>query len=90
MSLAHVPYSPQRIEVAEVVSSRYADNVRPSSWDLRKPGVDLIRTSEGRTIKLASDGGQSPPQPGWVILLTGGDANAGLTWTLYGMPRTFH
>jgi hypothetical protein len=90
MNVATAIDSPQRVEVSEIISSRYPDHVRPVSWDLRKAGFDLVKSSGGQTIKLVSDGGQSPPHPGWVILLTGGDASSGYSWTLYGMPRTFH
>jgi len=90
MNVATAIDRPHRIEVAEIVSSRYPDHVRPLSWDLRRAGVDLVRTADGKTLKLLSDGGQSPPHSGWVIILTGGDANSGFTWTLYGMPRTLH
>lgn len=77
---------PARIRVADTVSSRYIANERPTSWDQRKSGLDVVRTSDGATIKLLSDGGQSPPKKGWDLILTElhGDS---YTWTLYGLPR---
>lgn len=78
---------PERVTVTAIVSSRYRGHVRPQSWDDRKAGVDTIQTSDGRTLKLQSDGQQSPPQVGWVILLSGGDDISGYLWTLYAMPK---
>ncbi|MBN8549157.1 MAG: hypothetical protein J0M12_07590 [Deltaproteobacteria bacterium] len=77
---------PARIRVAETISSRYAGNERPSSWDLRKPGVDVIRTADGHTLTLHSDGGQSPPKKGWELMLTD-SRDDGYAWTLYALPR---
>jgi len=82
-SLANLPV---RLTVGEIVSSRYPDNKRPESWEARRAGLDVVRTEDGRTLRLASDGGQSPPQPGWVIMVTEGDLDAGYRWTLYGLP----
>ncbi|MCB0318734.1 MAG: hypothetical protein KDD56_08245 [Bdellovibrionales bacterium] len=78
---------PFRDSVEELVSSRYDDNKRPESWDLRKPGKDVVRLKSGKIISLQSDGGQSPPKPGWVILLTDGNSTEGYHWTLYGIPK---
>jgi hypothetical protein len=89
-----------RVQVAELVSSRYeaaADSLcepengrscsaRPLSWDERVGGVDIVTTVGGDSIKLFSSPMQSPPKPGWVILLTGGNSTDGYTWTLYGIP----
>lgn len=77
---------PARIRVAETVSSRYPGHERPLSWDQRKAGVDTIRTAEGATLKLLSDGGQSPPKKGWELILTESRGDT-FTWTLYGLPR---
>ncbi len=79
---------PRRIRVQEVLDARYPDRQRPLSWDLRKNGIDRIRTAEGESLNLLSDGGQSVPKPGWVLLLTDGDAAIGYRWTLYGLPPT--
>lgn len=77
---------PVRIKVQEVLSSRYeGQHHRPANWDRRKSGVDVVKTTDGQTIKLQSDGGQSPPQKDWVVLLSKGDAQSGYIWTLYGM-----
>jgi len=83
---------PARIQVTEVLSSRY-DSVtpreqgRPPEWDRRLAGVDLVRASGGQTVKLRSSAMQSPPKPGWVLMLTGGNEADGYAWTLYGLPR---
>jgi len=90
---------PARIQVQELVSSRYEglsfgdpdspdDGLpRPLSWDARIEGVDVVRTSDGATLKLQSSAMQTPPQPGWVLVLTDGSVADGFAWTLYGMPR---
>lgn len=75
----------KRIKVARIVESRYQGGFRPLSWDDRKAGRDLVETSDGDKIPLASSGQQSCPQGGWEILLTGGDETHGFTWTLYGL-----
>ena len=77
----------QRVRVASIISSRYPDGFRPASWDERRDGVDLVRTIDGKELRLMSDGGQSPPKPGWEILLTEGDAHHGFRWTLYGITQ---
>ncbi len=86
---------PATIRVNELLSSRYdalyatgelERGSRPFSWDDRTEGIDVVRCEDGREIRLLSDGGQSPPHPGWVLVLRGGDADAGYSWTLYGMP----
>ena len=86
---------PQRVAVARRISSRYdglyrdgrlPEGARPLSWDSRCSGLDVIVTEDGRELKLLSDGGQSPPCPGWMLVLRGGDEESGFAWTLYGMP----
>ena len=86
-SLASLDSTPCRVTVAELVRSRYGDCDRPEDWDQRTSGIDTVRTSDGRVIRLRSDGGQNPPQAGWVLLVSDGDHNAGYRWTLYGIPR---
>ena len=84
-----VPSLPIRVQVAEQIASRYSTSPvagRPVSWDDRFPGIDVVRTEDGRTLRLASDGQQSCPASGWVILLSDGDAERGYRWTLYGLP----
>ncbi|NDC38492.1 MAG: hypothetical protein EBZ48_10625 [Proteobacteria bacterium] len=78
---------PVRLEVEELVQSRYPGGTRPLSWDDRMEGVDVVRGSDGSLRKLRSDGGQSPPNRGWVIMLTSGDPEHGYSWTLYGLPQ---
>ena len=73
--------------VKGTIGSRYENFERPSSWDKRQEGIDIILldTKENTsndfseffkknifddTIYLWSNGGQSPPKPGWKILLT--------------------
>jgi hypothetical protein len=76
----------RRVQVNRVISSRYAGDSRPDSWDLRQAGIDTVEVSGGEVLKLASTPMQSPPKPGWVLMLTGGDKE-GYSWTLYGMSR---
>lgn len=89
---------PARIQVGELLSSRYGTDPHPSdflddglprplSWDARVRGVDVIKTVDGATLRLSSSAMQTPPQPGWVLVLTHGSADAGYHWTLYGLPR---
>lgn len=59
---------------------------RPFVWDERCDGVDKIETTEGEVIELWSEGMQSPPKPGWVILLREQGAE-GYAWTLYALPK---
>jgi hypothetical protein len=75
----------RRIRVARVLESRYAGGFRPLSWDERVAGTDLIESVEGEIVRLASSGQQSCPQPGWELVITGGDAAHGFSWTLYGL-----
>jgi hypothetical protein len=83
---------PARVDVAQIVSSRYpapaaSQPKRPLSWDERMEGVDVILTTDGRRLKLLSDGQQSPPLPGWGIVINGGDASSGYRWTLYALGK---
>ena len=87
MSYSSFDHLPARIEVEQLVESRYKSGKRPLSWDSRKEGSDVVRAIDGKTYKLLSDGGQSPPKKGWIIMVTGGSAEAGYQWTLYGMPQ---
>ena len=77
----------RRIIVSEVLSSRYEPGERPVSWDKRFSGYDEVRTVEGETVRLLSDGGQSSPAPGWELLLTkpSPQDNTAFQWTLYGI-----
>ncbi len=70
----------------DLSESRGGATQRPLSWDERREGIDVIRTVSGETVKLYSSAMQSPPQPGWVVLITGGSGETGYTWTLYGIP----
>jgi len=58
------------------------------SWDERFEGVDTVRASDGSTLRLFSAAMQAPPQTGWVLMLTGGNSEAGYRWTLYGLPQS--
>jgi hypothetical protein len=78
---------PKKVTVSQLVESRYKDNRRPLSWDNRVAGVDVVKLEDGTTVRLYSDGGQSPPQPSWSIMISGGDEQQGYHWTLYGLPR---
>ena len=75
---------PARVRVVKLLESRYQSGSRPLSWDERKAGVDVVVAEDGKTIRLASDGQQSPPQPGWTILISDGTPE-GYQWTLYGI-----
>jgi len=78
---------PCRVQVSSIESSRYPPtHERPSSWDRRVDGIDVVRTTEGQVLPLQSDGQQSPPKDGWIILITAGDEQSGYIWTLYGIP----
>lgn len=76
---------PKSILVKEVISCRYADGLRPESWDARIAGIDTIVASDGNRYNLLSDGQQSPPQEGWNLILREGDNRSGYHWTLYGL-----
>ncbi|RIL10271.1 MAG: hypothetical protein DCC75_04710 [Proteobacteria bacterium] len=78
---------PCKVQIKQILVSRYADNKRPLSWDQRLAGHDHIVTSNGQTIKLWSEGGQSPPRPGCAIIITSGSSEEGYKWTLYSMPK---
>lgn len=78
---------PHRVVVEHLVSSRYRCGRRPQSWDLRVEGIDVIRNSAGEELRLLSNGQQSPPKPGWTLILTSGDSSGGFRWTLYGISR---
>lgn len=75
----------KRITVKSLLSSRYTSGRRPSNWDERIPGFDKVLTTDGEEISLMSNGQQSPPQPGWTILLTGEKEEGSYSWTLYGI-----
>ena len=97
---AHLPQVVRgKVKVTEVVTSRYDDSggnrtapggaasaSRPASWDIRRSGIDTVRTADGGLVRLRRTGAPSVPQPGWVLVITGGDAQEGFTWTLYGLP----
>ncbi len=82
-------FKPRREKVAKIVSGRYLPGTKPSSWDDRVAGYDIIETSSGENISLYSEGDQSTPKIGWEILLSeefpGVDPS--YKWTLYGVPR---
>lgn len=88
---ASVSEFPSKVEVAELVRGRYPEfpsgGVRPVKWNARKAGQDIVKLTDGREIILASDGQQSPPAPGWVLMLTGGNSQSGFLWTLYGITE---
>ena len=77
---------PRRVQVSKILRSRYDNHTRPLSWDERRAGLDVVRCTDGEELSLWSDGGQSPPQEGWVILLTAGEVDSGVPWTLYSIP----
>ena len=79
------PDLPKRITVQSIVSTRYKNGLRPLNWDERVSGFDIIVGNDGKNYKLQSDGGQSPPKVGWILLLKSGDSDSGFIWTLYGI-----
>ena len=94
---------PLKITVNSVQSSRYSldENIqsnmhgkKPLGWNERVDGNDIVNASisgdedkTGMNIKLYSDGGQSVPAPGWILMLTSGNQDSGFEWTLYGFER---
>lgn len=80
---------PKSIKVSRLISSRYSDNLRPESWDLRVAGIDFILAEDGHQYALLSDGQQSPPQAGNTIIIrelqTINGSREAYTWTLYGI-----
>ena len=77
----------QTVCVQKLLDSRYPDNVRPSDWDVRVAGQDRIVTTDGVELALWSSGMQSPPKPGWILLIREGMDEGGYAWTLYGIRR---
>ena len=91
MKFSSLDKLPHKILVNELLESRYAEfpeGGRPSSWDSRKAGIDIVRSQDGEILKLKSDGQQSSPYKGWSLMITGGDCESGYRWTLYGIPRS--
>jgi hypothetical protein len=93
-----VSFQRKLVCVKNILSSRYENHTKPFSWDHRIEGEDVIETEEGEVISLFSDGGQSPPKPRWVILLTSRlydeasefkseKSSLKYMWTLYGMKE---
>lgn len=80
---------PRRIIVEQLIEGRYPAGQKPISWDERREGIELVQTSSGEQIRLASNGGQSTPAKGWELLLTSLDPSSNASkWTLYGLgPR---
>lgn len=81
---------PARVVVDSILSSRYPDHKRPMNWDRRKQGLDRVSVRNGEEVQLISDGQQSPPQPGWELLLTSAeetDSGLAFRWTLYGLVK---
>ena len=78
---------PRKVEVLSVVRSRYTGGGRPQTWDKRSAGIDVVSVEGGEQIRLWSDGGQSTPRHGWVLMLTGGNPQDGYQWTLYGLAK---
>ena len=77
---------PAQIQVKQLLQSRYSSGEKPLSWDDRVEGHDVVLTEDGKRVRLFSNGGQSPPRSGWCIIVTGGNAEQGYRWTLYGIP----
>lgn len=73
------------ITISAVLNSRYGDEPRPSSWDARREGKDMVVDTRGTNYTLVSTGQQSTPQPGWTIVLNEQSDAGAWSWTLYGM-----
>ena len=79
---------PRRVLVSDLLTGRYPPGSRPVSWDDRLEGIETVVTSDGQTIRLFSNGGQSTPAKNWEILLTSQNhdsVDSSFTWTLYGI-----
>lgn len=84
---------PASIVVQRVFTSRYPNLEknfynclkRPLSWDERVSGTEEIMTECKQRILLNSTGQQPTPEPGWKLVLTGGNSTEGYEWTLYGL-----
>ncbi len=62
---------PRRINVKEIVESRYAPGERPVLWGDRRQGLEIVVDENGDRIALLSTGGQPSPAVGWQLVLTG-------------------
>ncbi len=70
------------IIVEEIITSRYKGLRRPFNWSERVEGFDVVKTVDGRQIKLFSNAQQSVPAKGWKLAIQKqGDH---YIWTLYG------
>jgi hypothetical protein len=76
---------PKFIVVGKILTSRYANGVRPQSWDQRSSGIEEIESVDGVRFVLNSEGGQSTPQPGWKIMLLSEHSEGAYSWTLQGI-----
>ncbi|NMC61797.1 MAG: hypothetical protein GYA55_01375 [SAR324 cluster bacterium] len=85
MNCDRIEVLPKLVRVKKLLDSRYPCGEKPQSWDERIAGFDTILCDDGRTICLHSDGGQSPPKEGWLIVVSRGDEIKTYKWTLYGM-----
>lgn len=80
---------PRRIVVSHVLSGRYPPGSRPVSWDERREAIETVTATDGQTLRLYSNGGQSTPSENWELLLTSENHDAdgpAYSWTLYGLP----
>lgn len=76
---------PRSVVVKRLLEQRYTSGKRPSNWDERRGGFDVVESVDGETVNLLSDGSQSAPKEGWSIVLTAGDEQTGYSWTLYSL-----
>jgi len=88
MNCDRVKILPELVRVKQLLDSRYPSGERPQLWEERRAGCDRILCDDGRELRVCSDGGQSPPKKGWLIVLLGGDEDEGYQWTLYGIPSS--
>jgi hypothetical protein len=73
------------IKVRKLLESRYPSAIRPMNWDDRIEGVDVVESDTGETVRLWSEGSQSPPQSGWTIVLRETSTPDKLRWTLFSI-----
>ena len=73
------------VTVCRIVVSRYENNLRPIQWENRREGTDIVVLENGEEISLFSDGQQSPPKPGWKIVIYGKHEEGGFLLTLHGI-----
>jgi hypothetical protein len=82
----------ETVVVNEVISGRYPGGIKPRDWSQRVSGIDVVMDENGRVFKLFSEGDQSVPRKGSILVLepiTTHSVENLYRWTLYGFkPET--